>query len=178
MGYVSGTMKAIVNHIRAVDLLASQPEVDPLRIAAVGLSLGGHNAIFLGVFDSRVRAVVSSAGFNSFPKYYGGNLKGWASNRYMPRIASDYGNRPDRMPFDFPELLGALAPRPVFVNAPLSDSNFEVSGVKDCVEAARPIYRLFRAEDRLVARYPEGGHGFAQEARTSAYEFLDRWLRR
>lgn len=178
MGYVSGTMKAIVNHIRAVDVLVSLAEVDRKRIGAIGLSLGGHNALFLAVFDPRVRAVVTSAGFNTFRKYYGGNLKGWASNRYMPRIESEYQNRPERVPFDFTEVLGAIAPRPVFVNAPLHDDNFEVSGVRDCVAAALPVYKLFGAEERLIARYPEGGHGFDAEARRGAYEFLDHWLLR
>lgn len=179
LGYTSGTMKGIVNHIRAVDVLAAMPEVDASRIGTIGLSLGGHNALFLGVFEPRIRAIVSSAGFNTFPKYYGGNLKGWTSNRYMPRIASEYESRPDRMPFDFTEVLAALAPRPVFVNAPLGDTNFEVSGVKDCVAAALPVYdRVFNAGKNLVAQYPEGGHGFSPAARQAAYEQLDRWLGR
>lgn len=177
LGYTSGTMKGIVNHIRAVDVLVSMGEVDASRIGTIGLSLGGHNALFLGVFDPRIRAILSSAGFNTFSKYYGGDLKGWTSNRYMPRIASEYQSRPDRMPFDFTEVLAALAPRPVFVNAPISDSNFEVSGVKDCVAAALPVYdRIFGAKTNLVAEYPEGGHGFAPVARQAAYEKLDRWL--
>ncbi len=179
MGYQSATMKGIVNHIRAVDLLASLPQVDGSRIASIGLSLGGHNSLFLATFESRVKAAVTSAGFNSFPKYYGGNLKGWTSNRYMPRIASVYQSRPELMPFDFTELLAALAPRPVFVNAPLGDANFEVSGVRDCVAAAQPVYRdIYAAGDRLVVQYPEGGHGFSEPARMAAYEFLARWIGR
>jgi dienelactone hydrolase len=177
LGYVSGAMKGIVNHIRAVDVLASMAEVDAKRIGAVGLSLGGHNALFLGVFEPRIRAVVTSAGFNTFRKYYDGNLTGWTSNRYMPRIASEYGSDPERVPFDFTEVLGALAPRPVFVNAPRDDSNFEVSGVQDCVAAALPVYRdVYGAGNRLMAIYPEGGHGFDPEARRQAYEFLTAWL--
>jgi dienelactone hydrolase len=178
LGYVSGTMKGIVNHMRAVDVLQSLPQVDRRRIGAIGLSLGGHNALFLAVFDRRVGAVVTSAGFNTFRKYYGGNLKGWTSNRYMPRIASEYQNNPELVPFDFTEILGALAPRPVFVNAPVNDNNFEVSGVRDCVEAAMPVYALFAAKDWLIARYPQGGHGFDPDARSQAYDFLDKMLGR
>jgi dienelactone hydrolase len=176
MGYVSATMKGIVNHIRAVDVLVSRPEVDPKRIGTIGQSLGGHDALFLAVFEPRIRVIVSSCGFNTFRKYYGGNLKGWASKNYMPRITTEYGNQPDRMPFDFTEILGALAPRPVFINAPLGDHNFEVSGVKDCVRAATPVYQLFGADDRLVAIYPEGGHSFGQSSRDAAYAFLAKWL--
>jgi dienelactone hydrolase len=176
MGYGSATRKGVRNHQRGLDLLASLPEVDASRMGVIGHSLGGHNAIFLGVMDSRVRAVVTSCGFNAFPKYYGGDLRGWSHAGYMPRIATDYGCDPRRMPFDFTELLAALAPRPVFINAPTQDENFEVSGVHDCVVAARPVYRLFEAADSLVARHPEAGHSFPRETRAEAYGWLDRVL--
>lgn len=173
-GWASATRKGIWNHMRAVDVLQSLPEVDPERIAAIGHSLGGHNAIFLGVFDARVKAVVSSCGFTAFPKYYGGNLTGWSHKGYMPRIAELYGKDPARMPFDFPELIASLAPRAFFANAPLKDGNFEVSGVRDCFEAARPAYAGI--EERLVAEHPDAGHDFPPEIREKAYAFLKKTL--
>jgi putative membrane-bound dehydrogenase-like protein len=176
-GYQSATMKGIWNHLRAVDLLQSLPEVDPERIGCIGHSLGGHNALFAAAFDPRLKVVVTSCGFNSFPKYYGGDLTGWSHAGYMPRIASAYGKDPKKMPFDFPEVLAALAPRAVFINAPVSDTNFEVSGVKDCVSAARPVYELLGAKGKLVAVYPEGGHDFPEPVRREAYRFIDRVLR-
>ena len=107
-----------------------------------------------------------------------GDLTGWSHKGYMPRIASDYGKDPARMPFDFPGVLAALAPRPVFINAPLNDANFEVSGVRDCVAAATPVYqRIFHAGGRLVTTYPDTGHEFPTAVRMAAYEFLDRWLK-
>ncbi|MCE5310175.1 MAG: alpha/beta fold hydrolase [Acidobacteriales bacterium] len=176
--YVSGTMKGIVNHRRAVDLLVSLAEVDPQRIGVIGHSLGGHNSLFVAVFDERIKAVVTSCGFNSFRKYYNGDLTGWTSPRYMPRIAAVYGKDPGKVPFDFTEILGAIAPRPIFINAPTGDSNFEVSGVKDCVAAALPVYtRIFKAPDRLAAVHPGAKHDFPPEVRRQAYAFLDRWLK-
>lgn len=178
MGYASATMKGIFNHIRAVDLLASLPQVDPSRIGVIGHSLGGHNSLFLAVFDPRIAAVVSSCGFTSFSKYYGGDLTGWSHRGYMPRIASEYGKSPERVPFDFPEVLGAIAPRPVFINAPLRDSNFDVSGVDDCVRSAEALYaRIYNVPDRLVTVHPDSQHDFPPDARAPAYAFLDRFLR-
>jgi dienelactone hydrolase len=177
-GYVSCTMKGIVNHMRAVDVLQSLSEVDPARIGSIGHSLGGHNTLFVAAFDERVKAMVTSCGFTSMGKYYQGNLAGWAGKRYMPLIARRYGNDPALMPFDFPHLLVALAPRPLFINAPLHDSNFEVSGVRDCVDAAMPVYdNVFRAKERLVAIYPDAGHEFPASVRAAAYESLDTWLK-
>jgi len=177
LGYVSGTMKGIWDHMRAVDLLVSLPEVDAQRIGCIGLSLGGHNSLFVSVFDDRIRAVVTSSGFDSFADYMGGNLTGWCQTCYMPRIATVYEKDPARVPFDFPEILGALAPRPLYIHAPLGDSNFRVDSVRRCVAAAAAVYRLFDAQENLVAVYPEGGHGFPTEAREEAYRFLDRVLR-
>ena len=176
-GYLSATMKGIWNHMAAVDLLQSLPEVDPDRIGCIGHSLGGHNTLFLAVFDTRIKAVVTSCGFTSFFKYYGGDLTGWSHKGYMPRIASIYEKNPARMPFDFTEIIGALAPRPVFINAPLKDSNFEVSGVYDCVNAAKPVYKLLKASDKIVMTNPDVPHDFPPDARKAAYDFLDNELK-
>lgn len=176
-GFASATMKAISNHRRAIDLLQSLPEVDPDRIAVIGHSLGGHNALFLAAFDPRIRAVVTSCGFTSFPRYKGGNLAGWSHKGYMPRIAEVYGNDPARMPFDFTEVLACLAPRPVFICAPAGDDNFAVSGVRDCVAAALVVYRkIYKAGRNLQVTYPPGGHDFPPQAREAAYKFLARSL--
>jgi dienelactone hydrolase len=168
-GYKSGSMKGIVNHIRAVDLLVSLPEVDSRRIAAIGHSLGGHNALFVAAFDKRIRAVVTSCGFTSMAYYYGGNLKGWSSDRYMPLIASVYHNSPKELPFDFSDILSAIVPRAVFVNAPLHDSNFDVEGVKDCLMRVKSKF----PDRRLVVEHPDCGHDFPPDVRERAYRFLD-----
>jgi len=175
-GYASATMKGIVNHRRAIDLLESLPEVDPSRIGVIGHSLGGHNALFIAAFDERLKVVVTSCGFTSFPKYYGGNLTGWSHKGYMPRIASEFGKDPNRMPFDFPEVLAAIAPRALFINAPLHDDNFDVSGVRDCDRAVEPVYKLFGAADRPEVVHPDAGHDFPPLVRRLAYAIIDKSL--
>ena len=175
--YISGSMKAIWNNHRAVDLLLTLPEVNPDWIGCIGHSLGGHNSIFTAVFDQRIRAVVSSCGFTAFADYYKGNLAGWTSDRYMPRIRDVHENDPAKMPFDFHELVGALAPRPFFVNAPIGDSNFDVSGVKKVIAAAGEVYEARKARKKLVAVYPDSAHDFPDAVREQAYEWLDRWLK-
>ena len=176
--YPSGSMKAIWNNIRAVDLLESLPEVDPDRIACMGHSLGGHNSIFTAVFDLRLRAVISSCGFTAFHHYYDGNLAGWTSDRYMPRIRDEYGNDPDRVPFDFYELIAALAPRPVYICAPLEDANFEITGVRKVVDRAAEVYELLGNKDALRAVYPDAEHDFPDAQREDAYQWLAESLKR
>ena len=175
--HASGTMKAIWNNARGVGLLRSLPEVAGDRIGAIGHSLGGHNALFTAAFDERIKAVVTSCGFCSFAKYYGGNVSGWTSDRYMPRIATVYAKDPKKVPFDFTDVLIAVAPRAVFVVAPVKDDNFAVEGVRDVIRVAKPVYEGLKAADELQVRYPDCGHDFPPEERKAAYEFLDKRLR-
>jgi dienelactone hydrolase len=177
LGYASACMKAIWNNMRALDLLCDRPEVDPGRIGVIGHSLGGHTAIFTALFEPRIKAVVSSCGFNAFTHYYGGKIAGWSHAGYMPRLSARYDLDLARVPFDFPELIGALAPRPFFVNAPLHDANFAVDGVKVCIDSARPVYQLLGAASRLQAIYPDAEHAFPPRAREEAYRFLDENLK-
>jgi dienelactone hydrolase len=173
----SGSLKAVWDNMRAIDLLVSLPAVDPERIGCIGHSLGGHNTMFTAAFDTRIKSLVSNCGFTSFPKYYGGNLKGWTSARYMPLIITKYDLKPEKMPFDFPEIVASFAPRAFLASAPVGDDNFEVSGVKDCIAAARPVYELLGVPEKLAANYPDCKHAFPPEVRKVAYEWLDRWLK-
>ena len=176
-GYVSATMKGIWNHMAAIDLLQSLDEVDHERIGCIGHSLGGHNTLFLSAFDKRIKVVVTSCGFTSFHKYMGGDLTGWSHTGYMPRIADVYEKNPSKMPFDFTDVLSAIAPRALFINAPLHDDNFDVDGVYDCVEAAKPVYKLFKEQKNIVMMNPDAPHTFPADIRKKAYQFLDKELK-
>ncbi|MBX7121491.1 MAG: hypothetical protein K1X42_05115 [Opitutaceae bacterium] len=180
LGYRSGTMKAIWDNMRALDLLESLPYVRRGGFGAIGHSLGGHNAIFTAVLDERIRVIVSSCGFDSYLDYYGGSDdvwqpgKGWAQRRYMPQLLN-YAR--SEIPFDFHELLGALAPRPVYVNAPVNDSNFKWQSVDRIAAAAGQIYRLYDVPNLLRVDHPDCAHDFPDEQREIAYRWLDRVLR-
>lgn len=176
LGYASATMKGIWNHRRALDLLASLEEVDPERMGVIGHSLGGHNSLFLAAFDTRVKAAVSCCGFCQFRHYMGGDLTGWSHRGYMPRIAERYGKDPARMPFDFSEVLAAIAPRSCLCVAPTHDGNFAREGVAEAVSAAGPVYELLGAAEGLQVVYPEAAHDFPPEARKAAYRWLEERL--
>jgi dienelactone hydrolase len=181
LGYQSGTMKAIWDNMRGLDLLETLPCVRKGRFGAVGHSLGGHNAIFTAVFDPRIQVVVSSCGFDSFADYYGGDPAnwqaehGWCQTRYMPRLAA-YRGRLNEIPFDFYELIGALAPRPVFVNAPLRDANFRWQSVDRVLAAASAVYGLYGVPQNLRVEHPDCEHDFPPLVREAAYRFLDQHL--
>jgi dienelactone hydrolase len=176
--YQSGSMKAIYDNIRAIDLLQSLPEVDRDQIGCIGHSLGGHNGLFTAVFDERIKVVVTCCGFTSAHKYMGGDLHGWSGPRYMPRVATHYDFSPDKIPFDFHEVLAAIAPRAVFIVAPLHDDNFDVAGVRDVISVVQPVYKLLGHADNLKVVYPDAAHDFPDAERAQAYAFMDRMLKR
>lgn len=181
LGYESGTMKAIWDNIRALDVLDSLPYVKHGAYATIGHSLGGHNSVYTAVFDERLKVIVSSSGLDSFRDYYDGKPanwlpeKGWCQTRYMLKLAA-YQGRLTEIPFDFPELLAALAPRHVFINAPLRDSNFRWQSVDRCVEAARKVYALHGAEHALQVDHPDSEHDFPDAQREKAYALIAKVL--
>lgn len=182
LGWESGTLKAVWDNKRGLDLLESLPFVEGKAFGTIGHSLGGHNSVFTAVFDERIKVVVSSCGLDSFLDYYNGDEKkwepdrGWCQTRYMPKLAS-YKGRLAEIPFDFPELIGALAPRHVLIIAPTKDSNFRADSVDRIAAAARPVFKLHGHEDRLRIEHPEGGHDFTPEMRELAYKLFDNVLR-
>ena len=172
--FASGSMKGVWDNIRAVDLLSSLPEVDHERIGVIGHSLGGHNAVFTASFESRLKVVVSSCGFTTFLK---DDMPSWTGPRYMPRIKTEFSSDAKQMPFDFSEVIAALAPRPFLASAATRDDDFDVSGVRDACQAAERAYQLLGKRDHLQSYYPDSPHDFPDDARKRAYEFLDRYLK-
>lgn len=184
--YDSGTMKGIFNHISCVDLLQTLPYVDKNKIGVIGHSLGGHNALFVAAFDTRIKAIVSSCGWTLMDYYhpgeqvtagYGGRLGPWAQERYMPFIRDKFDLDEEKIPFDLDEIIAILAPRPFFSNSPVYDLNFSVEGVRKGESRVREVYRFMNAEDAIKFVYPRVGHDFPPNIREDAYRFIDKYLK-
>lgn len=173
----SGTVKAVWDNIRGLDYLESLPFVDSSRgFATIGHSLGGHNSIYTAAMDDRLKVIVSSCGFDSFLDYKGGDIRGWNQERYMSKMAN-YLGKPAELPFDFYELIACLAPRHVYVNAPLRDANFKWDSVDRIRDAALPVFKLQgAAADHLHIAHPGSEHDFPDKERLESYEMIKRVL--
>jgi dienelactone hydrolase len=183
LGYASGTMKAIWDNIRALDVLAATPGVSPQGFGAIGHSLGGHNSIYTAVFDERIKAIVSSCGFDSYLDYYAEKQtevwapgKGWTQERYMPALAQ-YAGRQQEIPFDFHEMIAALAPRAFLAISPTGDSNFKWQSVDRIIAAAQPVFRLHGVAGRIAVEHPDSEHDFPPAMREKAYAWLEGFLK-
>jgi len=177
LGYQSGTMKAIWDNMRAMDLLDSLPYVEKGKYAAIGHSLGGHNSIYTAAFDDRVKIAVTSCGLDSYRDYMKGKIKGWTSDRYMPKLW-DYADKLEHVPFDFGEIIGVIAPRQVYVVAPKNDNNFIWQSAAKVTRTAAEAYKLYGAENNLRIDHPDAPHVFPMENRTMAYKMMDDVLKK
>ncbi|MGV3756419.1 MAG: alpha/beta hydrolase family protein [Verrucomicrobiota bacterium] len=182
LGWQSGTLKAVWDNMRGLDLLESLPYVKKKNFGAIGHSLGGHNSVYTAVFDERIKVIVSSCGLDSYLDYYSGNPKvwepgkGWTQERYMPKLAN-YAGKLETIPYDFHELIGALAPRVCFISAPLKDANFKWDSVDKVVAAARPIYQLHGKLQNLLLEHPDCDHDFPDAMREKAYGLMQKELK-
>jgi hypothetical protein len=167
--------------MRGLDYLESLPFADVSNAGTIGHSLGGHNSVYTAVFDERLKVIVTSCGLDSYLDYYNGDEKnwvlerGWCQTRYMPKLA-DYKGKLADIPFDFHEMIGALAPRHVFISAPKQDSNFKADSVDRVVKAAKDVFKLYGKPDNLRMEHPDGGHDFSPEMRELAYKLFDEVL--
>lgn len=176
LGYESGTMKTIWDNVRALDVLDSLPFVKKGAYGVIGHSYGGHNSIFTALFDDRIRTVVSSCGFDSFLDYRPNRWnpgEGWSQSIYLPKITT-YAR--DEIPFDFHELIGALAPRPVLINAPVGDANFKWRSVARIVASASRVYSLYGVSRLLRVEHPDVDHVFPPDVRKIAYSCFEAHL--
>jgi dienelactone hydrolase len=150
--------------MRALDVLAAHPLVDPSRIGAGGLSYGGTCTLFLAALDARVRACVVS-----------GYLSSWKSAHTVPwnmcgsqvfaAIPSD---------LEHVDVAALVAPRPMLVETGTEDPIFPVDAARETVTRLRPLYESAPAgPDALVHDVFEGGHRW-HGAQVAA--FLERWL--
>jgi len=142
----------------AIDALEKESLVDAQRIYLFGYSMGGMVGIYTAALDARVKGVVSICGFTPMRTDTAGRGTGGIA-RYshehplIPRLGFFIGHE-SQLPYDFPELLGTLAPRPALVVEPQLDRDATPADVKAGVEQARRVYALYDAAARLDLEEP------------------------
>jgi len=119
-----------------LEWLKRQPYVDAERIAVSGHSLGAKPALILGVLDPTIKGVVWNDGLVDWRRRaVVTNLERIGSFQYIPGL----------LPwFDYPDLHGSLAPRPLLIAE---------GGRTEYLDRVRQAYRLLGAVDKFKAVY-------------------------
>jgi pimeloyl-ACP methyl ester carboxylesterase len=143
---------------RAVDVLSADAAIDPDRIAVFGYTIGGTVGLYAAALDPRIRSVVSISGFtpmrtDTADRGTGGLARYSEERALLPRLGFFVGHE-GRLPYDFDDVLAAIAPRSVLVVEPTMDRATTPGDVRQAVIRARRVYELYSAADKLAIHEP------------------------
>jgi uncharacterized protein len=165
--------------ISAVDYVASRPDVDPDRIGAAGLSLGGAVSILAAAEDERINAVVSISAFSDLANVADTNFERLFNMPAFPftsaaLVLSELRTGADISSARPVDVIGSISPRPILL----------VHGANDEIVSWMNGYRNYHAagEPKQIVWVPEGGHNLSDELfwgkpRDAIIEFLVEELR-
>jgi dienelactone hydrolase len=147
------------NSIRALDFLASLPDVDPARIGVTGASGGGTQTFILCAVDDRPAVAFPAVMVSTAMQ--GGCI---CENCSYLRIGT--GNI---------ELAAIFAPKPLGMSgADDWTKEIETKGLPEL----QALYRLVGAPDNVMAKaYLQFGHNYNQVSRELMYNFFNRHLK-
>jgi dienelactone hydrolase len=158
-----GVTRMAWDGVRALDLLASLPQVDANRLGIFGHSLGAKEALYVAAFDERVKCAVSSEGG------IGLKFSNWQDAWYLGAAIREPGFAREHH-----ELLALAAPRAFLLLAGESADNDRSWAF---IAAARPVYELLGAPRNLGWFNHRLGHRYPPAAQAEAEAFLDAHLK-
>jgi len=166
---------------RAVDALAQVDLVDPAQLAVVGHSRGGKAALLAGATDERIAltsANNSGAGGAGCFRVLGPGAETLSDvtqgfpHWFGPELAA-YAGREHALPFDQHFLKALVAPRSLLTTEALDDLWANPVGSWHTHAAARAVYELQGAGERIAISYRPGGHDHAPADWTTLLDYCD-----
>ncbi|MBE7462106.1 MAG: hypothetical protein HS116_01320 [Planctomycetes bacterium] len=146
----------------AQDLLGALAQldfIDPTRIWAVGYGLGAFVGLHLAALDERLAGLIAVAPpqpFRRDPAAGGcGGLTRWSRDLPLLPNLGAYIGQEENVPYDLPELLEAIAPRPVELIVPRIEREAREADIRAAAEAARSAFESTGQAQNLVLTMPE-----------------------
>ncbi|HWE02625.1 MAG TPA: dienelactone hydrolase family protein [Tepidisphaeraceae bacterium] len=149
---------------RSIDAILTRPEVDPNRIAMVGLSYGGYYALVTPAIDTRIKVSVSSC-------YYG--VQEGRYDRDELSVPSDFKFKDRFTLFRDSDVVALICPRALEIQAGSMDDNDHREPGKLLAPLSESYYANLGLADRFHYLIFEGHHEFHDE---SAWAFLKTHL--
>ena len=156
----------IQDAMRGIDYLISRADVDANRIAVTGCSGGGAITIYVGVFDSRVKAAAPACVLSTYRTLFAGNTAD--SEMTLPSFLASG--------LDSADFFEVAAPLPWLMLATEEDY-FTPASARLVYEEARRWYGLYGAEDKIRFHVGPGPHGTPMESRVEIYKWMNRFLK-
>jgi len=169
--------KMVVDVQGAVDALTNMEVIDADQIYVTGYSLGGTVGLYATALDQRIAGLVTVCGFTSMRS---GDKNQWHIRELsdeqilLPRLGF-FLDHPDRIPYDYDDVLAVIAPRPVLVIAPVYDQDADAESVRNSVEMANKAYEILGSSFRSIdLSTPADYNRFSEEMREEVYEWLEK----
>jgi cephalosporin-C deacetylase-like acetyl esterase len=148
--------KMITDTRAAVDALEHLEFIDNDRIFLSGFALGGTVSLFTAALDERIAATAVSGAFTPM-RYASGDVEGIKAFSHLhgllPRLGF-FADEPGRIPVDFPEIISAIAPRPLMVIAPELDRHADFDNVTESMKQVSTVFDLLNAPENLQFSTP------------------------
>lgn len=162
------TAVEVTKIVRSLDVLLQRPEIDPTRVAMVGLSYGGFYTLVTAAIDSRIKVAVSAG-------YYGVQEGRYATDELS--IPPDLAFPARFTLFRDSDIVALICPRPLQIQAGDHDEiNHWKSGEKLAPLSAAYYAKLGLAENfvyRLFAGVHEFNDALAWPFVAHAFRLLD-----
>ncbi len=160
----------------SVDALADLDYIDDRKIYVAGYALGGTVALYSAALDDKIAGVASLSGFTPMRSDTEGKtaegIYGYSHiHGLIPRLGFFAGNV-NRIPYDFDEILGCVAPRPVLIIAPAWDQYTDSEDVEQCVNEVRKVYRIYESDENPELFMPADYNRLTTEMEHHLVEWL------
>ncbi len=164
----------------AVDAIGKIPFADTGKIYLVGYDLGGMAALYAAAMDPGIAGVVSVGGFAPMRiNEPGGRLGGisrWVKSPLLaPRLAA-FEEHERRIPYDFNEILGLVAPRAAWVIAFKEDAVNSEENLTRCLDSASRIYSLLESSSKFFYELRDDYNHYTPDLNRQVIEFLQRQM--
>jgi len=168
--------KMVADTRAAVDAVAALAAVDPTRIYLGGYALGAKVGLITTAMDDRVAGVAAVCGVDALR--LSGAEKGTEGLQHyshlhglLPRLGFFVGQE-NRVPFDFDEVLAAVAPRRALIVAPTVDHYTPLADVQLEVDRAKKVYARLGKEDALELQTPLAFNSFTPTIKDAVLDWL------
>ncbi len=152
--------------IRAVDYLASRPDIDIKRLGCTGNSGGGTMTSYLMALETRIRAAAPSCYLTSMKRLLETIGPQDAEQNFLGFIAEG---------LDHADFLNAFAPRPALI-CTASRDYFDIGGTWTTFREAKRIYTRLGHPEAVDLVEVDGNHGYHPAIRQAVGRFFERAL--